>query len=86
MVAIVGIILVSYGFYYGDFFAGLILGVVLAVLSIKLIYNTAMDLTDIISPNLVSQVKDIITNTEGVAIPREGALVGFTNGQKSLTD
>ena len=66
MVAIIGIILVSYGFYYGDFFAGLILGVILAVLSIKLVYNTAMDLTDIISPNLVSQVKDIVTNTEGV--------------------
>ncbi len=66
MVAIVGIILVSYGFYHGDFFAGLILGVVLAVLSLKLIYNSAMDLTDIISPDMVLNVKDVVTNTEGV--------------------
>lgn len=66
MVAIVGIILVTYGFYYGDFFAALILGVVLAVLSLKLIYNSAMDLTDIISPEMVSNVKDIVTNTSGV--------------------
>ncbi len=66
MVAIVGIIFVTYGFYHGDFFAALILGVVLAVLSLKLIYNSAMDLTDIISPDMVSKVKDIVTNTNGV--------------------
>jgi len=48
MVAIIGIIVVSYGFYYGDFIAALILGVVLAVLSLKLIYSTAMYLTSIL--------------------------------------
>ncbi len=69
MVAIVGIVLVSYGFYYGDFFAALILGVVLAALSVKLIYRTAMDLTDIISPDLVKQVRQIVANTEGVIKP-----------------
>lgn len=69
MVAIIGIVLVSYGFYYGDFFAALILGVVLAILSIKLIYTTAMDLTDIISPELVKQVKEVVANTEGVIEP-----------------
>jgi divalent metal cation (Fe/Co/Zn/Cd) transporter len=69
MVAIIGIVLVTYGFYYGDFFAALILGVVLAILSIKLIYQTAMDLTDIISPELVKQVRKIIVNTEGVIQP-----------------
>jgi cation diffusion facilitator family transporter len=66
IVAIVGIILVSYGFYNGDFFAALILGVFLAFLSIKLIYKTALDLTDIISPELVKKVREIVTNTEGV--------------------
>jgi cation diffusion facilitator family transporter len=66
LIAIVGIILVTYGFYNGDFIAALILGVVLAILSIKLIYRTAQDLTDIISPELVKEVRDIITNTEGV--------------------
>ena len=69
MVAIIGIILVSYGFYYGDFVAALILGVVLVALSLKLIYTTAMDLTDIISPDLVKQVRQIVANTEGVIEP-----------------
>jgi cation diffusion facilitator family transporter len=69
MVVIIGIVLVSYGFYYGDFFAALILGVVLVVLSLKLIYTTAMDLTDIISPELVNQVRQIVANTEGVIEP-----------------
>ncbi len=66
IVAIVGIVLVSYGFYNGDFFAALILGIFLAFLSIKLIYKTALDLTDIISPELVKKVKEIVVNTEGV--------------------
>lgn len=66
LVAIGGIIFVSYGFYSGDFIAALILGILLAILSIKLIYKTAQDLTDIISPELVKKVKEIVTNTEGV--------------------
>ena len=68
-VAIIGIVLVSYGFYFGDFFAALILGVVLAILSLKLIYTTAMDLTDVISPELVNEVKQIVVNTDGVLKP-----------------
>lgn len=66
LVAIVGIILVSYGLYYGDFVAALILGVLLAILSIKLVYKTAQDLTDIISPELVKKVKSIANATEDV--------------------
>ncbi len=66
IVAIVGIVLISYGFYYGDFVAALILGGLLAVLSVKLIYKTALDLTDIISPKLVKDVREIVTSTEGV--------------------
>jgi len=66
LVAIVGIVLVSYGFYHGDFVAALILGGLLAVLSVKLVYKTALDLTDIISPELVKNVREIATSTEGV--------------------
>ena len=66
LVAIVGIVLVSYGFYHGDFVAALILGGLLAVLSVKLVYKTALDLTDIISPELVKNVREIVTSTEGV--------------------
>lgn len=66
IVAIVGIVLASYGFYHGDFVAALILGGLLAVLSVKLVYKTALDLTDIISPQLVKNVQEIVTSTEGV--------------------
>lgn len=66
LVAIIGIVLVSYGFYHGDFIAALILGVLLAILSIKLIHKTAMDLTDIISPEIVEEVREISNSTKGV--------------------
>ena len=66
LVAIVGILLVTTGFYQGDFIAALVLGVLLVVLSLKLIYRTAMDLTDIISPGLVTKVREITQNTDGV--------------------
>ena len=65
-VAIIGIILVTYGIYFGDFVAALILGGLLAVLSIKLIYKTALDLTDVISPELVKKVREISNSTNGV--------------------
>ena len=65
-VAIIGIILVTYGIYFGDFVAALILGGLLAVLSIKLVYKTALDLTDVISPELVKNVQEITNSTEGV--------------------
>ena len=66
LVAIVGIALAAYGWYFGDFVAALILGGLLAVLSVKLVYRTALDLTDIISPELVKNVREIATSTEGV--------------------
>jgi cation diffusion facilitator family transporter len=66
LVAIIGIVFVSYGFYHGDFIAALVLGALLLVLSIKLVYRTALDLTDIISPELVKNVREITTSTEGV--------------------
>lgn len=65
-VAIVGIILVTRGFYNGDFIAALILGVLLAYLSLRLIYKTSSDLTDIISPELVKKVRKIVSQTDGV--------------------
>jgi divalent metal cation (Fe/Co/Zn/Cd) transporter len=58
--------LVSYGLYFGDFVAALILGVLLAALSVKLIYKTALDLTDVISPEMVKNVREITISTEGV--------------------
>ena len=66
LVAIIGIGFVSYGLYYGDFVAALILGGLLAALSVKLVYKTALDLTDIISPDIVKKVREIAISTEGV--------------------
>jgi cation diffusion facilitator family transporter len=66
LVVIVGIVLVSFGFHDGDFVAALFLGMFLVFLSLKLIHRTALDLTDIISPDLVSKVKGITLATQGV--------------------
>jgi cation diffusion facilitator family transporter len=66
IVAILGIVLVTYGFYSGDFIAALILGSLLVALSLKLIYRTAQELTDIISPELVKRVRAITTDTKDV--------------------
>ena len=65
-VAIGGIVLVSYGVHFGDFAAALVLGVLLAALSAKLVYRTAMDLTDVISPELVREIRGISAATDGV--------------------
>jgi len=66
LVVIAGIALVSFGFDHGDFFAAIVLGGLLCVLAIKLVYRTAQDLTDIISPELVNRVQNIVLSTEGV--------------------
>ena len=84
IIAILGIVLISYGFYNGDFVAALILGVVLAILSLKLIHKTALDLTDIISPELVKKVKEIVTNTEGVI--EVGTILMRRSGDTIFTD
>lgn len=64
--AMAGMALASAGFFQGDFIAALVLGGLLAALSIKLIYRTAMDLTDVISPELVSRAKRAVMGTPGV--------------------
>ena len=66
LVAIAGIVFVHYGFVAGDFIAALILGILLVVLSIKLVYKTALDLTDIISPDIVKGVREITSSTRDV--------------------
>jgi cation diffusion facilitator family transporter len=66
LVVIVGIILVTFGFKHGDFFAALVLGMLLCVLSVKLVYKTAQDLTDVISPEMVNRVREVVLATEDV--------------------
>ncbi len=84
LVAIVGIVLVTYGFYSGDFIAALILGGLLAVLSLKLIYKTSQELIDIISPELVRKVREIITSTEDVI--DAGAILMRRSGDTIFAD
>ncbi|MBA4461692.1 MAG: cation transporter, partial [Nitrosopumilaceae archaeon] len=71
-------------FYSGDFIAALILGGVLAVLSLKLIYRTSQELTDIISPELVKKVRQIISNTEDVI--EVGAILMRRSGDTIFAD
>ena len=65
-VALVGIVFVIMGFYQGDYIAALILGGLLAALSLKLIHKSGLELTDAIPANMVRRVHDIVNNTAGV--------------------
>ena len=84
IVAILGIVLVTYGFYSGDFIAALILGSLLVALSLKLIYRTAQELTDIISPELVKRVRAITRDTEDVI--DAGAILMRRSGDTVFAD
>jgi cation diffusion facilitator family transporter len=66
MVAIIGIILVAFGFKQGDIIAALVLGSLLAILSLKLIHKTALELTDAIPQSMIKKVQSIVSSTEGV--------------------
>lgn len=65
-VALVGLWLVTTGFYQGDAIAAIILGAFLAFLSSRFAYQNAFELTDTIPPRLVSQVRQAAANTEDV--------------------
>ena len=84
LVAIIGIVLVTYGFYSGDFIAALILGGLLVGLSLKLIYKTAQELTDIISPEMVKRVRTITTDTQDVI--DAGAILMRRSGDTIFAD
>lgn len=66
LVAIIGILLVTVGFNQGDIIAALVLGVLLVILSIRLVHKTALELTDAIPESMVKKVHSIVSNTEGV--------------------
>jgi len=83
-VAIMGIAFAYSGAYQGDFVAALVLGGLLAVLSIRLVYRTALDLTDIISPSLVLYVRKITSSTDGVV--RTGPILMRRAGDTIFAD
>jgi cation diffusion facilitator family transporter len=65
-VAFVGLWLVTTGFGHGDSIAAMVLGGFLAYLSSRFAYQNAMELTDVISPKLVTRVRLAANGTEGV--------------------
>lgn len=66
IVALIGLWLVTVGFLQGDSAAAIVLGGVLAYLSIRFVYQNAIELTDVISPRLVAVVRNAASDTEGV--------------------
>src|SRR5574341_1386809 len=66
LVAIIGILLVAVGFNQGDIIAAIVLGSLLVILSARLIHRTALELTDAIPESMVNNVRNIVSNTEGV--------------------
>jgi cation diffusion facilitator family transporter len=65
-VALAGLWIASTGFAQGDSVAAIILGGVLSYLSIRFVYRNATELTDVISPNIVSRVGAAASGTDGV--------------------
>jgi cation diffusion facilitator family transporter len=65
-VAFVGLWLVTTGFGYGDSIAAIILGGFLSYLSSRFAYQNAIELTDVISPRLVTRVRQAANETQGV--------------------
>jgi cation diffusion facilitator family transporter len=65
-VALVALWLVTAGFGAGDSLGAIILGGFLAYLSSRFAYQNAMELTDMISPKLVTRVRHAAHGTEGV--------------------
>jgi cation diffusion facilitator family transporter len=66
IVALAGFGLAAYGFYYGDSISSMVLGGLLTYLSVKLVWNSGMELTDTISKQVAEMVSHEILGTQGV--------------------
>jgi cation diffusion facilitator family transporter len=65
-IALFGLWLATVGIYSGDAAAAIVLGAFLAYLSSRFAYQNAVELTDSISPRLVTRVRQAAVETEGV--------------------
>ncbi len=65
-VALVGIVFVINGFYQADYVAALILGGILAALSLKVIHRAGLELTDAVPESMIRKVHQVVSDTEGV--------------------
>jgi cation diffusion facilitator family transporter len=66
IIALLGFGLATLGFYYGDSFASIFLGVMLIYLSIKLARTSIMELSDTASKETVQRIRNEIASTGGV--------------------
>ncbi|MGQ9543615.1 MAG: cation-efflux pump [Candidatus Bathyarchaeia archaeon] len=66
LIALLGLVLASLGYYSGDSFAGITLGLLLGFLSVRMVGRTALELSDATSSELQSRVRAVILNTDGV--------------------
>ena len=74
-VVFVGLMLSSIGIYVGDIGAAVILGLLLVYLSVRLIHSSALELSDHISKELASRVKNLAKTTDGV---RQSSARGYS--------
>jgi cation diffusion facilitator family transporter len=66
IIAFLGFGLATLGFAYGDALASIALGVLLSCLSVRLVWNCGMELTDTISKDVADLVRKEIVNAKGV--------------------
>jgi cation diffusion facilitator family transporter len=66
IIALLGFGLVTLGFSDGDALASMVLSVLLFYLSVRLVSEAGMELSDAISSDVAERVRKVILNTEGV--------------------
>lgn len=66
IVALVGLILASYSIYIADGIASIALACMIILLSSRLAYSSALELTDAIDPMLVARARDAVLKVDGV--------------------
>lgn len=71
VIAMLGFGLAFVGIDQGDPFASIVLGVLLAYLSVRLIYGSGSELSDAISRKVVEEVRKEILGTTGVSVCKE---------------
>jgi cation diffusion facilitator family transporter len=66
IIALLGFGLAALGFTIGDALASMVLSVLLSYLSVKLISQSVMELSDAVSRDVAERVKKVILSTEGI--------------------
>jgi len=66
LIAFIGFGLASLGFYQGDSISSIILGILLSYMSIRLVRDSAIELSDTASEDLIQQTKRIVIAHKGI--------------------